>query len=62
MNFHYTYLVLICVSILGKVVSSVENLIKFNKEYDTTPKKIGNETDDDEFDSEAEESDGELNH
>ena len=62
MNFHYTYLVLIYVSILRKVVSSVENLIKFNKEYDTTPKKIGNETDDDEFDLEAEESDDELNH
>ena len=62
MNFHCTCLVLICVSILRKVLSSFENLIKFNKEYDLTPKKIGNETDDDEFDLEAEESDDELNH
>ena len=62
MNLHYRYLVLICVSTLRKVLSSFENLIKFNKEYDTTPTKIGNETDDDEFDLEAEESDDELNH
>ena len=62
MNLHYTYLVLVCVSILRKVLSSFENLIKFNKEYDTTPKKIGNKTDDDEFDLEAEESDDELTY
>ena len=62
MNLHYTYLVLICVSIMRKVLISFGNLIKFNKEYDTIPKKIGNKTDDDEFDLEVEESDDELNY
>ena len=47
---------------MRKVLISFGNLIKFNKEYDTIPKKIGNKTDDDEFDLEAEESDDELNY
>ncbi|CAF1258776.1 unnamed protein product [Rotaria magnacalcarata] len=52
------YSVLICVLTLRKVLSSFENLVKFNKEHETMPIHIDNETDDDEFDLESEESDG----